>query len=95
VCDPGADLAVALAVASAHAKRSLPHDLVAVGEIGLGGEVRQVPRLARRLAEAARLGFAQALGPVTTPDVSGIEVVRVSGVDEALATVSGTARRVA
>src|SRR5262249_60388923 len=63
VVEPAADLAVALAVASAAWDRLLPPHTVAIGEVGLAGEVRQVAGLRRRLAEAARLGFRHALVP--------------------------------
>ncbi|MGH9033835.1 MAG: DNA repair protein RadA, partial [Acidimicrobiia bacterium] len=58
---------------------------VAVGELGLGGEVRQVPQAGRRLAEAARLGFTRALAPPSTPAVDGVEVVPVADLRAALA----------
>jgi DNA repair protein RadA/Sms len=61
--DPTADLAIAIAVASAARNRVPPHHLVAMGEVGLAGEVRRVPHLSQRLAEAARLGFTHALVP--------------------------------
>lgn len=63
VVEPAADLAVALAVASAAGDSLLPPQTVAIGEVGLAGEVRQVTGLRRRLAEAARLGFRHALVP--------------------------------
>ncbi|MDX6246062.1 MAG: hypothetical protein QOE76_3785 [Frankiales bacterium] len=63
LAEPAADLAIALAVASAARDRPLPAGLVAVGEVGLAGEVRPVSAVARRLAEAARLGFTRALVP--------------------------------
>ena len=63
VDEPAADLTMALALASAVSERTLPHDLIVVGEVGLMGEVRSVPRLDVRLAEAARLGFRRALVP--------------------------------
>jgi DNA repair protein RadA/Sms len=86
LAEPGADLAVCLAVASAAVDRALPSDLVAVGEVGLGGEVRQVGQAVRRLAEAARLGFTRALVPATSPrSVDGIRLVPVSTIGEALA----------
>jgi DNA repair protein RadA/Sms len=80
----GADLAVALAVASAVVGRPVPAGTVAIGEIGLGGEVRQVPQAHRRLREAARLGFTAALAPLSTPAVAGVEVVPVGDVAEAV-----------
>ncbi|MGV9413182.1 DNA repair protein RadA [Nocardia sp. NPDC003693] len=61
--EPAADLAVALAIASASQDRALPSGLVVLGEVGLAGEVRQVTGLTRRLAEAERLGFTEALVP--------------------------------
>jgi DNA repair protein RadA/Sms len=68
VVEPGADLALALALASSLADRALPADLVACGEVGLCGELRQVGQTGRRLAEAARLGFRRALVPASSPD---------------------------
>jgi len=89
--EPAADLPLALALASAADDRPLPADLVSFGEIGLAGEVRSVPGAARRLAEAARLGFTRALvppgGPVGPP---GIVTVPVRSVAEALRAASGT-----
>lgn len=67
VNEPGADLALGLAVASALRGRPAPPDLVACGEVGLGGELRQVAHT-RRLAEAARLGFKRAMVPYSAPD---------------------------
>lgn len=63
VLEPAADLALALAVVSAKRDLALPPDMVVLGEIGLAGEIRRVDGVGRRLAEAARLGFAQALVP--------------------------------
>jgi DNA repair protein RadA/Sms len=62
--EPATDLALALAVASAAQDRPLPADLVALGELGLSGELRPVPDLQRRLAEAHRLGFRRAVVPL-------------------------------
>ena len=68
VVEPAADLALALAIASSLCDIALPHDLVAAGEIGLGGELRQAHQTPRRLAEAARLGFVQAIVPRSAPE---------------------------
>ncbi|WP_084514856.1 DNA repair protein RadA [Nocardia acidivorans] len=62
--EPAADLAVALAIASASQDHALRPGMVVLGEVGLAGEVRQVTGLTRRLAEAERLGFTEALVPV-------------------------------
>jgi DNA repair protein RadA/Sms len=63
IADPAADLGVALAIASSRLDLPLPPDAAAIGEIGLGGEVRRVARLESRVREAARLGFARILVP--------------------------------
>ena len=63
IFDPAADLAVAMAVASACAKRKLDDNLVVFGEIGLGGEIRSVLMGDRRVDEAKKLGFTGAIGP--------------------------------
>lgn len=86
--EPAADLAVALAVAGASADTPLPPTLTAVGEVGLAGEVRRVTGVARRLAEAARLGFTHALvppGPVDPPP--GVRVTEVPDVRTALSVL--------
>jgi DNA repair protein RadA/Sms len=86
VTEPGADLPLALAVASALTGRRLGADSVACGEIGLGGEVRQVAHLERRLQEAHRLGFRRAVLPQSAPaGPDGLEVVRVRTLAEAVA----------
>ena len=66
VHDPSADLAAALSIASAASNTTIPHGLVALGEVGLAGELRRVPGTDRRLAEAARLGFTEAVVPAET-----------------------------
>jgi DNA repair protein RadA/Sms len=63
VAEPAADLGVALALASSRLDLALPPDVVACGEIGLGGEVRRVSRIDLRIREAARLGFRRVLVP--------------------------------
>ena len=97
VTDPGSDLALVLAVRSATRDEPLPNGLVAIGEVGLSGEVRSVPGVARRLAEAARLGFTAAVVPVGSGlSPAGMEVLEVVDVDTALRAVSalkGRARR--
>jgi DNA repair protein RadA/Sms len=83
--EPGADLAVCLAIVSALAGVPLPPDLVAFGEIGLAGEVRQVAHAQRRLVEAQRMGFTRALVPAHSPDgPAGIRLVRAGTLTEAL-----------
>lgn len=61
--DPGADMATALALISSLTDKVVPNDLVAFGELGLAGECRAVSELERKINEAARLGFTQAIVP--------------------------------
>jgi DNA repair protein RadA/Sms len=85
VTEPGADLPLALAIASSLSDRSVGGDVVACGEVGLGGELRSVAGLDRRLAEAARLGFRQAIVPSSTPVVDAdIHVERVRNLGDAI-----------
>jgi DNA repair protein RadA/Sms len=84
VAEPGVDLAVALAVAGAQLGRPTDPETVVIGELGLGGEVRQVPQASRRLGEAQRLGFRAAIVPRSTPDVRGMTLLRVADLKEAL-----------
>lgn len=90
--EPAADLAVCLALASAAKDWQVPAELVVFGEVGLGGEVRPVPQLQRRLAEAARLGFRRALVPATSQagsgKVEGLALTPVGSVSEALAVLA-------
>jgi DNA repair protein RadA/Sms len=88
IAEPGADLALALSLASAHANVPVAADLVACGEVGLAGELRQVSQTARRLGEAARMGFRRALVPRSAPEgPSGLQVWRVGSLAEALLAV--------
>jgi DNA repair protein RadA/Sms len=82
--DPGADLAVCLALASAATRRPVDDDMVVLGEVGLGGEVRQVTQTSRRLAEAARLGFRRALVPARAPGHAELSVRHVESLFDAL-----------
>lgn len=70
--DPGSDLALAVAVASAHLVSAPPAGVVAMGEIGLSGELRRVRDLPQRLAEAARLGFSTAVVPADPGQARGV-----------------------
>jgi DNA repair protein RadA/Sms len=104
VDEPGLDLPLALALASSLRDRPIASGTVAVGEVGLLGELRSVVGLERRLREAARLGFGRAIVPrpgrgPAIPEVSGMDVIAVGSLREAieaaLSDPSGAARRVA
>ena len=66
--DSAADLAICMAIASAAAGRKLDDNLVVFGEVGLGGEIRSVIAPDRRIAEAKKLGFKNAIAPATVKD---------------------------
>ena len=86
LAEPGSDLGVCLALASSLTGEVVPADLVACGEVGLAGELRQVAQTPRRLAEAARLGFKRVIVPASAPNgVDGVEVLRARSLLEALA----------
>ncbi|WP_137146556.1 DNA repair protein RadA [Mycolicibacterium sp. CR10] len=83
--DASSDLAVALAIASAYVDMPLPTTAVAIGEVGLAGDLRRVTGMDRRLAEAARLGFTCAVVPagVTSPP-PGLRVLPADDITSAL-----------
>ena len=88
VAEPAIDLAIALAIASAHANRPLSPGTFAIGELGLGGEVRMVPQLEVRLREAARLGFGHAIVPHIggkIPKLGGMALHEIRRLSQALA----------
>ena len=87
--EPGLDLPLALALASSLRDRPVRAASVAIGEVGLLGELRNVTGLERRLREAARLGFVRAIVPRpprggSAPEVDGLEVVAVGTLREAI-----------
>lgn len=85
IVEPAADLAVALAIASARGDKLLPSDLVVFGEVGLTGEVRHVSYLDQRLKEAAKLGFKRAvIPPQEVKTKAGIKTDSVGSIKEAV-----------
>ncbi|MBT0566103.1 DNA repair protein RadA [Williamsia sp. CHRR-6] len=93
ITEPAADLAIALAIGSIVRDRPLPRSTVAIGEVGLAGEVRRVAAVGRRVAEAKRLGFRHAIVPTGSTDLpTGIKVTQVSDLHEAVrAALTGPA----
>ena len=89
--EPGADLPVALAVASSYRDQIIPDDLVAIGEVGLTGEIRSVSHMNQRLQEAARLGFKKCVIPKGGSEKleipNGLTVYCVRNLQEAVAIV--------
>ena len=88
--EPGADLPVILAVASSYRDQVIPDDLVAIGEVGLTGEIRTVSHMNQRLGEVARLGFKKVIiprGGAEKLDIpEGLTVYRVRNLWEAIET---------
>jgi DNA repair protein RadA/Sms len=85
--EPALDLGMSLAIASSLTGIPLDANIAAIGEVGLGGEIRMVAQLDRRVQEAARLGFETCLVPGSAPrdmDVEGSEIVRVKSLPEAI-----------
>ena len=86
--EPGADLPVVLAVASSYRDQPIADDLVAIGEVGLTGEIRSVSHMNQRLGEVARLGFKKCIIPKNTSEKieppEGLTVYRVRNLREAI-----------
>ena len=89
--EPAADLAMMIALASSFRDKSVPSDLVAIGEVGLTGELRSVNSLGQRLSEVRRLGFTKCIvpsrsnGKLVVPD--GLQLIQVNNIREALNAV--------
>jgi len=87
VGEPAADLGIAVAVAASFRDRIIDPELVLIGEVGLGGQIRPVSQMELRLKEAAKLGFKRALVPKGQKrDGLGMEVIEVGRVVDAIAT---------
>ena len=86
--EPAADLAAVIALASSYLDRPVPADLVAIGEVGLTGELRSVSQLGQRVSEVRRLGFTQCLipsrrtGELAAP--AGLRLIPVRNIGEAI-----------
>jgi len=89
--EPGADLPVVLAIASSYRDAVIPSDLVAIGEVGLTGEIRSVSNLNQRLGEVARLGFKTCIIPRNSSErldiPENLTVYRVRNIQEAIALI--------
>jgi DNA repair protein RadA/Sms len=91
VQEPAGDLAMALAIASAAQGLVVPPELIAIGEIGLAGELRRVPEVERRISEAQRIGFTYAIVPV---GADGVGPRQVDGMEVFAAPDLRTALRI-
>ncbi|MBX3316073.1 MAG: DNA repair protein RadA [Phycisphaeraceae bacterium] len=87
VVEPASDLALLLAIAGAHRRRSTPPRTAAIGEVGLGGEVRPVTQIEQRVRESARLGYTRMLVPEPNraqATATGIDAIGVRNIDQAI-----------
>jgi DNA repair protein RadA/Sms len=87
ITEPGADLAILLAIVSSLKNKALAEKMVVIGEVGLAGEVRPVQRGQERLKEAAKLGFTRAIIPQANKPkhpISGMEIIAVNNVHDAV-----------
>lgn len=87
ITEPGADLAVMLAVVSSLRNKPIAEKMIVIGEIGLAGEIRPVQRGQERLKEAAKLGFKQAIIPLANKPkqaIAGINIIAVGRIGEAV-----------
>ncbi|MCP5246815.1 MAG: DNA repair protein RadA, partial [Burkholderiales bacterium] len=92
ITEPGADLAILLAVVSSLKNKPLAEKMVVIGEVGLAGEVRPVQRGQERLKEAAKLGFTRAIIPLANQPrqpVSGMDITAVGRIADAVAHMYG------
>jgi len=90
ITEPGADLAVMLAIVSSLKNKVFPEKTVVFGEVGLAGEVRPIQRGQERIKEAAKLGFTRAVIPranLSKQTVKGIEIIAVERVEEAVSAL--------
>jgi DNA repair protein RadA/Sms len=93
VDEPAIDLALCAAVVSALRERALAPGLLAFGEVGLTGELRAVPRVAARVAEARKLGFGRIILPrasaerLTSAERAGVTLIAAARLDDALAAM--------
>ena len=88
VYEPAADLGIAMTIASSFKEKPIPPDMVVIGEVGLGGEVRSVNQIEIRLKEAQRLGFKRAVIPKDNAKGLGkdfgIELIEICYLSEAV-----------
>lgn len=93
IVEPAIDLAIVLAIASSYMNRPLPSDLIVIGEVGLGGEVRAVSRIETRLKEAIHMGFKKCIIPkrnrknLSSSILEKLQIYEVEIVDQAISQV--------
>ncbi len=84
VNDPAIDLAVCLAIISSYADRRIDRQILILGEVGLGGEVRNINKIKERIAEAEKLGFTSAIAPNAKAKLGKLKIDSVKNINEAV-----------
>lgn len=95
--EPAVDLALCVSIIGAYRGLALPSDICAIGEVGLGGEVRSVPQIEQRIAQARRRGYKRIVLPITQQDSGGADCVGVASIGDLegfieKSAVTGTSR---
>ena len=95
IIEPAVDLALCLAIAGAHLNQTIPRGMAAIGEVGLGGELRHVHQLEQRVREAARLGYRTILLPHdgSTREFEGLQFMRARHVGETISMLEPAPNR--
>lgn len=88
VSDPNLDLAVSLAIASSLLNQIIKNKIVVLGEVGLGGEIRQVTKLEQKLNEAERLGFTEAIIPAGDYAAKKIKLIKIKNIQEIIELIT-------
>lgn len=88
VGDPGLDLAVSLAIISSLLNQNIDKKMIALGEIGLGGEIRNVAKLEERLREAEKLGFTKAMIPDCAVKARKLELIKVKNLEDVVSHIT-------
>ncbi|MEA3449931.1 MAG: DNA repair protein RadA [Patescibacteria group bacterium] len=87
VNDPAIDLAICLAIIYSRLNQSSPRNQLVIGEIGLGGEVRQISNLKNRLNEATKLGFKSAIAPLNKTEIKNLKQIKIKELKDALSLI--------
>ncbi len=80
--EPAVDLALCVSIIGSYRGLALPSDVCAIGEVGLGGEVRCVPQIEQRIAQASRRGYKKILVPITQEESGGFECLGIASIGD-------------
>lgn len=80
--EPGIDLSIAASIISSKLSKTVPKDMIFIGEISLTGNIKPVMHMEKRIKEAKKMGFAKIIGPKGEKDIPGIEIVALKNISE-------------